>query len=146
MHAIPQIVAVMTPFPYHVRTDTPLAQVEATMAEHGIRHLPVVDGDDVVGIISDRDLKHLSTWGHHAGEESELIAGDLCAHRPYLADVSDPLDRVLDAMEEKRLGAVIVLKQGELAGIFTATDACRLLAHKLRKDQGQPPGTGDDVA
>jgi acetoin utilization protein AcuB len=56
--------------------------------------------------------------------------------------VADPLDRVLDAMTEKRLGSVLVLKEGELAGVFTASDACQLLAELLRDQfHPAPPGT-----
>jgi CBS domain-containing protein len=49
---------------------------------------------------------------------------------------------VLDAMAEKRLGSVLVLKEGELAGLFTAVDACRLLAQNLLEQYSPtPPGT-----
>ncbi len=75
-------------------------------------------------------------------EETELMIGDLCMHRPFFVDVADPLHIVLDAMAEKRLGSVLVLKEGELAGLFTAVDACRLLSQTLLEQFApNPPGT-----
>lgn len=141
MRTVPHMVAVMTPFPKHVDVGDSLAIAEQLMHKHGIRHLPVMDGDDVIGIISDRDLQRVAALGHHASEETELMVEDLCQHRPYMVDVGDPLPKVLAVMVEKRIGAVLVLKEGELAGIFTATDACKLLMEQLQREFGpQPPG------
>ena len=141
MRTVPHMVSVMTPFPYHISCFASLGEAEQLMSTHDIRHLPVMDGDDIVGIVSDRDLKRVAALGHRAADETELEVGDLCQHRPYLVDVADPLPEVLAVMVEKRIGAVIVLKDGELAGIFTATDACKLLMERLIRDHGPtPPG------
>lgn len=142
MRHMPQMVAVMTPFPHHIDAGAPLAAAQAMMAEHDIRHLPVFERGDVVGIISERDLERAHIPGHPLREETDLVIGDLCRRRPLFVDVGDPLDRVLMAMAEKRIGSVLVLKEGELAGVFTATDACRLLASLLLEQFGPtPPGT-----
>lgn len=145
MRHIPQMVVVMTPFPYHIDAAAPLATALAMMEEHDIRHLPVFENGDVVGVISERDLERARIPGHPLREETELTVGDLCTRPPYFVDISDPLDRVLDALAEKRLGSALVLKDGELAGIFTSMDACRLLAQTLR-DQYPHPSPGTDVA
>ncbi len=142
MRHMPQMVAVMTPFPHHVAADAPLSEALAMMEAHDIRHLPVFESGDVVGVISERDLERTHVPGHPLREETDLVVGDLCRRRPLFVDVGDPLDRVLTAMAEKRLDSVLVLKEGELAGVFTATDACRLLASLLLEQFGPtPPGT-----
>lgn len=145
MRHIPQMVAVMTPFPYHIEASSALALARNMMEEHDIRHLPVLEEGDVIGVISERDLERATIPGHPLREETELTVGDLCTQQPYFVDISDPLDRVLDAMAEKRLGSALVLKDGELAGIFTAMDACRLLAQTLR-EQFPHPSPGIDAA
>lgn len=145
MRHIPQMVAVMTPFPYHIAADATLAAAVAMMDEHDIRHLPVLDRGDVVGILSERDLERARIPGHPLREEIELRVGDLCTQRPYFVDVSDPLDRVLDALVEKHIGSALVLKEGELVGVFTAADACQLLARMLR-DHFAPPAPGTEAA
>ncbi len=139
MKPIPQVVSVMTPFPYHVTTSASLAEAEQLMAAHQIRHLPVYEDDDLVGIISERDLARVTSLGHHPAEETDLVVGDICTYKPYVADVGDPLDRVLEALIEHRLGAVLVMKDGETAGIFTALDACRLLVDNLQEGSASPP-------
>jgi acetoin utilization protein AcuB len=145
MRHIPQMLVVMTPFPYHIDAGATLADAAAMMDSHNIRHLPVFERGDIFGILSERDLERAKVLGHPLRDETELRVGDICTQRPYFVDVSDPLDRVLDAMVEKRLGSVLVLKEGELAGVFTSLDACRLLAHTLR-DQFPHPTPGTEAA
>ncbi|MFT3930371.1 MAG: CBS domain-containing protein [Spongiibacteraceae bacterium] len=142
MRHIPQMVAAMTPFPYHIAADATLADAVAMMNEHNVRHLPVFADGDIIGILSERDIERAKIPGHPLRDETELRVGDLCTQRPYFVDVADPLDRVLDVLVEKRIGSALVLKEGELAGVFTAVDACALLAHMLREQFGPtPPGT-----
>jgi acetoin utilization protein AcuB len=142
MRHIPQMLVVMTPFPYHIDATATLAEAVAMMDSHDIRHLPVFENGDIMGILSERDIERAKIPGHSLRDEVELRVGDICTQRPYFVDVSDPLDPVLEAMVEKRLGSVLVLREGELAGVFTAVDACRLLAQWLRDTFPRPtPGT-----
>ena len=57
MLRIPRVKRVMTAFPYSIKPGAPLPQAIEFMREHAIRHLPVVDADEVVGMLSDRDIK-----------------------------------------------------------------------------------------
>jgi len=50
MRHIPQMVAVMTPFPYHIAASATLTEAVAMMNEHNARHLPVFDAGDIVDI------------------------------------------------------------------------------------------------
>ncbi len=143
MKHIPQLVSVMTPFPHHILASATLASAEALMQQHNIRHLPVMENDDIIGILSDYDIKHATLMGHAAESDKDLVVGDLCSYNPHIADIGDPLDIVLDVMVDKRLSAILVLKDGELAGILTAIDACRMLAQTMRQMVIQTP---DSVA
>jgi acetoin utilization protein AcuB len=145
MRHIPPMVAVMTPFPHQIDASAALNIAQEMMEAHDIRHLPVFESGDVMGVLSERDLERAKMIGHPLRDETELVVGDICRRRPYFVDVSDPLDKVLDAMVEQRIGSALVLKDGELAGLFTAMDACRLLAHTLR-EQFPPPVPGTEAA
>ncbi len=145
MRHIPQMVAVMTPFPYHIAAAATLAEAVSMMTEHNVRHLPVLEDSDIIGVLSERDIERAKTPGHPLRDETELRVGDLCTRRPYFVDVADPLDRVLDVLVEKRIGSALVLKDGELAGVFTAADACELLARMLREQFG-PTAPGTEAA
>jgi acetoin utilization protein AcuB len=137
----PYMLSVMTPFPYSIDADASLAKAQNIMDEQGFGHLPVIRNDDIAGLLSERDLQRAHLPGHPLTGEEELKVGDICSPRPYICDVSDPLARVLEVMTEKRLDAVLVLKDGEMVGIFTAIDACRVLAGMIN-DQF---ATQDDI-
>jgi CBS domain-containing protein len=51
----------MTPDPSTVPADTPAGDALRTMLDRGFRHLPVVEGDSVVGVVSMRDLSAATT-------------------------------------------------------------------------------------
>ena len=113
------------------------------MANHKIHHLPVREGGNPVGVISQRDL--LRTVNRSPEDQRQsLTAGDIPRDAAYVIDLSEPLDRVLSHMARQRLGAALVVKDGRLAGIFTLTDAYRCFAANLRRQF--PPSDGDEAA
>lgn len=141
--AIPTILHAMTPFPYFIDVDAGIADAKAMMAEHGIRHLPVVEDRKLIGIVSDRDLKRAQTPERGAQPDEDLSVGDALVGDVYMVDVSEPLDAVLEHMWQHRLGSTLVLREAKLVGVFTASDACRLFAEFLRNGSRDPD---DEVA
>lgn len=138
---MPPIAAAMTPFPHFVESDATINTVESCMKEHKIRHLPVQDAGEVVGIVSQRDLQRLVHPSLPPPDKERIHARDVMLRDPYVTEVNTPLDEVLEVMVQRRLGSVVVVKHGKLAGIFSTVDACRLLAHVL--EERFPPGPGD---
>lgn len=135
MESVPRIKSVMTPFPTAVEVGESPDAARATMAEHGIRHLPVIRGREIVGVVSDIDLRESG---------SATTVGDLCPPDPYIVDILAPLDQVLLAMAKRHIGSALVVKEERLVGIFTTTDACRCFGEFL---QGLgPSGDGGDAA
>ena len=57
MDHIPSMRSVMTPFPYFVEAGDSLLVARTLMVRHEVRHLPVKEGDRLVGVLTDRDLK-----------------------------------------------------------------------------------------
>lgn len=135
---MPQLLSVMTPFPYYVEAEKPVTEAQALMESHDIRHLPVMINEAIDSIISDADIKRAQLIGHRNSPEEELLVGDICSPRAWFADVSDPLDQILALMTEKHVNVVIVLKDGALAGIFTDSDACKVLLDLLRDTYKEP--------
>jgi acetoin utilization protein AcuB len=140
---IPDMLAVMTPFPYTIDVHSGIAEARAMMAEHEIRHLAVTEGKKLIGIVSQRDLDAAQTPARGAEPDDELSVGDAFAPHPYMVDVTVALDEVLENMWDRRIGATLVLKAGKLVGILTAADVCRLFAEHLRRGAKIP---ADDVA
>jgi acetoin utilization protein AcuB len=137
---VPSVGAVMTPFPYFIESKEPVTTADARMVEHEIRHLPVLDNGEVVGIITDRDLKRLVHPSLPLVNKSKIRARDVMQRNVYVTDIHTPLDEVLDQMVERRIGSCVVLRHGKLAGIFSMVDACRVLAGVLAERFPSGPG------
>jgi acetoin utilization protein AcuB len=137
VHKALRIKTVMTPFPYHVDADAPLAEARTLMRQHDIHHLAVKRGDAIAGVVALRDLPRPDADGTRTVEE--IATGD-----PYVVDINTRVDEVALAMATRHIDCALVTRDGHLAGLFTASDACRLLAERLRAIAPPPPD--DDVA
>ena len=142
MKRIPTIKTVMTPFPYSVSADASVDDAQAFMREHGIRHLPVTDNGQLVGMVSDRDIKLMLGPDFAYPSGKELKVRDTMVKEAYIVDLSARLDHVLSHMADHHLGSVMVTRKGKLAGVFTVTDACASFADFLR-EQVRRSGGGD---
>ena len=120
---------VMTPNPVSIDGGATVSEARHLMARLGVRHLPVTSDGIVEGIVNERDIKLFSVPGYQP--EDELRLRDISSNRIHFADVEDPLGAVLGEMLKNHLDAVILLREGEMAGIFTEADACRILAKHL---------------
>jgi len=134
----------MTPFPYSVEVDDPLLRARELMRQHEVRHLPVLRNHQLVGVLTDRDLRRAMDPDLGLPPKEELFVRDVYLPGPFVVDSACPLDEVLDHMASNHIGSALVTKQGRLAGIFTATDACRVYCDHLRKLF--PVRAGGDVA
>jgi acetoin utilization protein AcuB len=134
----------MTPFPYSVEASESIARASAMMEEHGIRHLPVTEDRELIGVLSDRDVRVARRVAGEAANTGKLLVSEVCSRPPYVVELASALDDVVLEMAERGIGSAIVVRQGKLAGILTTTDVCRVLAQVLR-GIAPPPGD-DDVA
>jgi len=101
------------------------------MREHGVRHLPVTRDGQVVGMVSQRDLKVLAAL--EPARRSLVTAADIMTPDPVTVRLSDRLDEVALRMSALKIGSVVVLDdEDSLYGIFTATDALNALVEILR--------------
>lgn len=127
---------VMTTSPSTIAADATVAQAIEMLHDLDVRHLPVVQGDELVGMLSDRDLRGLSlaTTG---GDEAQVAAGrylertvaDVMVGDVVTLDSSDDVAEAIDMLLEHRVGAVPVVDRfGSLVGIVSYVDllrACR---------------------
>ena len=132
MDHIPSIGSVMTPFPHVIQLDDSLLRARALMVEHQMRHLPVKDGNTLVGVLTDRDLKRVLDPDLGLQPKAELFVRDAFVADAYVVDLHKPLDDVLDYLASHHIGSALVTKSERLVGIFTTTDACRIFCHHLR--------------
>jgi acetoin utilization protein AcuB len=140
----PQILAYMTPFPYSVEVDAPLAEAHAFLRERHIRHLPVTEHGELVGVLTDRDIKLALGPDLGSPPERELAVRDVYQPDTYVVDAGASLEQVAATMAERHLGSALVTRAEKLVGIFTTTDACRALARVLH--ERHPDAGPDQVA
>lgn len=139
---IPPLKAVMTPFPHAVEEDRPLAEARDLMAAEGFRHLPVTRGHELVGLLSDRDVRRLLESRIGLSGDADLLVADAMSRDLYAADLNTPLDHALVVMAEQHIGCTVVTREGRLAGILTTSDVCRAYAEHL----GRLRPHGDEIA
>lgn len=128
---MPIVGAVMTSFPYFIEAQDTAAKIERMMDEHTIRHLPVQENGKVVGIVSERDLHHYVKRDAPEAEKNRIQARHIMVADPYIVPFRAPLNEVVFAMANRRIGSVIVQRRGKLAGILSAIDVCRILGEYL---------------
>ena len=131
MKMMPTMVEAMTPFPYTIQVGESVKTAMAVMAAKNIHHLPVVQGNEILGLITDRDIKLALAVGKGIGDATDLKVEDVCTTEPYVVDFSTRLDEVLGRMLDDRYGSALVTRHGKLVGIFTMVNACRRLRDML---------------
>lgn len=144
MKKMPALKTAMTAFPYSVSVDASFDEASELMGHHNVRHLPVTKDQQVVGVITDRDMTSAMHVRSKSGDSSALSVRDLYIADPYIVSLDEPLGNVLLAMAERHIGSAIVTRADKLVGIFTSVDACRSYGEYLREHFSQP--TDDDVA
>jgi acetoin utilization protein AcuB len=126
MKAVPQIQKYMTTTPHTIGSDQTIATAKTMMREHGFRHLPVLTGGKLTGVLTDRDIKLIeSLAGAGAGT---LQVADAMTESVYCTVPDRELDAVAAEMAEHKYGSAVVVQNDKVVGIFTTTDACRALA------------------
>ncbi len=122
--------AYMTKNVHAIDMENSLPTARRMMEEHGIRHLPVTDGGRIVGLLSERDLGKLEVFPKLS--MSTVSVADAMTEQPYVVGPDAPMVGVLEKMRDDRLGSAIVAEDGNVVGIFTATDAIAHLITALR--------------
>ena len=100
---------VMTPQPLTIGRRESLVTAREMMRAHGCGHLPVLEHGELVGMVTKRDLDLLADTGV-----------DLDADRANR--------EVARQMATERYGCAVIIERGRVIGIFTTTDALRVLA------------------
>lgn len=126
MKAIPSIQKYMTVAPQTIGDDQTLASAQRIMKELEVRHLPVLHGGELVGIVTDRDLAVASALVGASPKEMKL--SDIAGGEVYTVSPDAPLDEVASTMARNKYGSAVIVHNGKPVGIFTTVDACRALA------------------
>jgi acetoin utilization protein AcuB len=130
----------MTPNPVTVAPQARIAEAWDLMRELDIRHVPVVAGGALVGMLSDRDLARLDMTGVLSSDAPEVLRQELAAP---IAKVMHPdvivvepetgLGEIVDLLLEHKVGAlpVVAWDTYEALGIVSYLDVLRVIRDRL---------------
>ncbi len=130
----------MTPEPVTVSEQDSMGEALLIMRRNQIRHLPVVNGNLLVGIVTDRDLRRASPSllsGIAEEKYQEVIESTpvarIMTREPFTVRLDTDLVDAVRVLVDKRISSLPVVNGAELVGIFTEIDALRVLLELLSK-------------
>ena len=129
----------MTVDPMAIRLDTPLRWVISTMNTEGIRQLPVLHNGELVGIISNRDVRLAvnSPIVNSIYERAEFVdnfrAESCMTANPITVTPDTPAAEVAEMLVLYKYGALPVVDENTLVGIITVTDMLNYMAKALKE-------------
>lgn len=131
----------MTRSPVSVRPDVSVRAAAGTMRARKIRHLPVVEGGHLVGIVTDRDLRQVifdagiqARLGRAADALATLTVRDVMTWGVVTVRPESKIRDAARLMREQRLGALPVVQAGRLVAILTERDVLRAFEEALGTD------------
>lgn len=144
----PQLVReIMTTDLTSLREDEVLLNAKLIFARASSRHIPILHGTQLVGIVTERDLK-LYTPSILSGippeEYNRLMAttplSKIMTRDPITIEPGKTVYEAAQMLYDRRIGCLPVVEDGELKGIVTTTDMLNLLLQLLREKSLIPPG------
>src|SRR5258706_15251747 len=106
-----------------------IAVARQVMAKHRVNQLPVLDNDNLIGIVTDRDIRdaYPTSMMINRTEEIDKFAEKITVEEVMTRDIfvvrpETPLDKAVSLLRKHRIGSVPVVKNKPLVGIVTRSD------------------------
>jgi acetoin utilization protein AcuB len=119
----------MTPSPITIQRDANLGDVIALMKVHACRQIPVLDGEQLIGLVTDRDVRLAMnspfTLHERTADQSLLnnVTAEACmTANPMTVEINAPASLAARLMKSYKFGSLPVVDNGKLVGIITVTD------------------------
>ena len=127
---------IMQPKPITVGVGDRLSVVEDIMTLGGVRHIPVVRGGELVGVLSDRDVLRASLSnlnGRSADERRAFLhaveIAKVMSEPPVVIAPEESIVAAARLMVDRRIGCLpVVDREGVLIGLVTKTDLLQHMA------------------
>jgi acetoin utilization protein AcuB len=122
-----------------IRADDTLSTVEDIMTLGHVRHMPVVESGNLVGVVSERDLlraslSNLSEFGteHRRAFLYGVEIRRVMSGPPVVIDPDATVEMAASLMADRKIGCLpVVDSEGTLQGMVTETDVLRYFAGRL---------------
>ncbi len=144
------VAEIMTREPYTLGPDDTLADARKLMAEHHIRHLPVVSGDgNLVGLVSQRDVLAAEDSSLMRGPEGDDSTEGYVALSAIMTSPVQSIDEHASLrgtaihLQKNRMGCLPVLRDGKLVGIITDSDFVAIAINLMEQMEESEPDEYD---
>jgi acetoin utilization protein AcuB len=128
VHQYPVVREFMTPSPHTIARNRSLSAASRAMRENQIRHLPVLDGGRIVGVVSERDI--LLVEALPGVNPTDVRVEEAMVQDVFTVAPDTPLGEAIEQMIDRKLGSAIVCEGERVLGVFTTIDALKAL-HRL---------------
>lgn len=134
----------MTPDPITISSDQTIGDALILMLERDIRHLPVLEHDKLVGIVSDRDIRQFHakvriSYKDRLEEDRYLTlpVTEVMSCRPLTGGLRTQIDEAVKLMVNYKIGSLPVTdRENTIVGIFTEIDALQYCLYLIERHQG----------
>ena len=127
----PEIREYMTPSPHTIALSGSLSAAGRLMREHHLRHLPVLDGGRIAGVVSERDLFLVESLP--GVNPTDVRVEEAMVEDVYTVHPDTPLGEAIETMIDRKIGSAIVCEGDRVLGVFTTIDALRALHALLER-------------
>ena len=139
------VAEIMTREPYTLGPDDTLASARKLMAEHHIRHIPVLSAEGtLIGVVTQRDIlaagdSRVVNRKGEAGEEKYVALSAIMTTPVQTVDENASLRGTAMHLQKNKLGCLPVLRKGKLVGIITDSDFIAIAINLMEQiEQGEP--------
>ena len=140
------VAEIMTAEPYTLSPDDSLAQARKLMADHHIRHIPIVSGDgSLVGLVSQRDIlaaadsSVLPEQSSREQEENYVALSSVMTSPVQTVDEQASLRGTAMHLLQNRMGCLPVTRDDVLVGIITDSDFVEVAINLMEQlEQAEP--------
>ena len=124
--AEPTVERFMTHCPHTIGHDQSLSTAHRLMRQYDIRHLPVLQGGKLVGMLSQRDLHFIETLSDV--DQDTVAVSEAMSVDTYAVGPRATLRKVAGEMADHRYGSAVVIERERVVGILTTVDGMRALS------------------
>ena len=135
-----KVIDVMTNNPVTIMASETIGQADELMSENNIRQIPVVAGRELIGIVTDRDIRSYLSDALLADPDAREKAlktgvGDIMTREPLFVAPDDDLQEAVELLIEHKYGAIPVVDEAEgLVGIVSYVDVLRCFLNRLQEE------------
>jgi len=135
-----KVIDVMTRDPITLSPTETVGQADELMTQNKFRQIPIVMNKELVGIVTDRDIRSFLSGSllaspHDRDRAFNTRIREIMTSEPITVSPEDDLQEVIELLIEEKMGGIPVVDDNEgLVGIVTYVDVLRCFLNRLQED------------